>query len=61
MSKYSDQRLGKDIIEHYKQFKQDKAKYKKTIVKDTTGGKFDFNVPDHYEMLEIRNFLFFSV
>jgi hypothetical protein len=48
MSKYSDQRLGKDIIEAYQKYRQDKGSYKKLALKDKNGTKFEFTVPKKY-------------
>lgn len=56
MPKYSDQRLGKDIIETYKKYEQSKENFKKVSLKDKTGGRNEFMIPKNYQLLDICNF-----
>ncbi len=51
MPKYSDQRLGKDIIEAYKPYRQQKDTYKLYVLKDKTNIKHEFTVPKNYDLL----------
>jgi hypothetical protein len=49
MSKYSDQRLGKDIIEHYAKYRQNNSHYHTHTLKAAkTGMDYDFTIPKKY-------------
>ena len=48
MSKYSDQRLDKDIIELYAKYKQKSSDYHSHGIKAKTGIEYDFTVPKKY-------------
>jgi hypothetical protein len=37
---YSDKKLGKDIIEQYKKYRQNKDNYKTSSLKDKVGAKY---------------------
>ena len=48
MSKYSDQRLGQDIIEHYAKYRQLNTDYHSHSIKAKTGIQHDFTIPKQY-------------
>jgi hypothetical protein len=49
MSKYSDQKLGNDIIEVYAKYRQNNSDYQTHALKAAkTGMLYDFTIPQKY-------------
>lgn len=55
MPKYSDDRLGNDIIQTYKKYEQSQENFKNIILKSKTSAKNDFLIPKNYDLLDICN------